>query len=193
MVRTAEYKLAVNGEVVATAPVFATNLGSVRFFFSTTENPPPVLPVTSIRRIELRDAANRVVLSGEFREDLPTDLARRAYKQARLIATAATTDQIGGSAVAKIEGPREELSVRAEGLIPGATYTVVIDGLSLGSIGATASGFLGVLLASDGSAPPLPPALRPVTKLTRIEVLDGRGVAVLRGEFRAVNVSGRPL
>ena len=90
-----------------------------------------------------------------------------------------------GKARAEIEPEREELRVEGERLISGAAYEIIADGISLGAVTAQ-SGYFRVEFTSDGrSGRVLPPSLRPVTKIQRIEIRNQSGQAVLQGVFQA--------
>ncbi|HWC78281.1 MAG TPA: S8 family serine peptidase, partial [Blastocatellia bacterium] len=181
------YNVAVNGVVILGLTQTVNNLGSVRFVFATgTAFPPPVLPVSSTRRVEIRDSLGAVVFSGEFKADeVPVDAVTRAFKQARLFSPVNTT-AAAGTATVRIDGLREELSIQAEGLGRGQVYTIRVDGNLLGSYAASATGLVGALFASDGVGGNLPPALRPVTRIRVVEILDRNNAIVRRGEFLAV-------
>ncbi|MEK6301045.1 MAG: hypothetical protein AABO41_10015 [Acidobacteriota bacterium] len=66
-----------------------------------------------------------------------------------------------------------------------SAWWVVVDGVSIGAAVAR-SGFVRVHLTSDGSSGQLlPPSLRPVINIKRVEVLDSNGLLVLQGVFPA--------
>ena len=184
------YKVAVNGVLVNTPETRVDNLGTLKFSFSNPGvNPLPLPSVTSIRLVELRDSNGTALFRGEFRLDgSPIDSARGAFKRAYLVSPTNPT-RTGGAAIARLEGSRQELSIRAEALTPGLAYTVMVDGVFLGSYTANASGFVGAFFANDGTTRELPVALRPVTNIRRIELLDATGVIVRRGEFLTVTAT----
>jgi hypothetical protein len=71
----------------------------------------------------------------------------------------------------------------AESLTRDATYSLVVDGAPAGRFPAVA-GVMTVDYSSDGSgARALPPHLRPVTSIRRVEVLDESGQTILVAEF----------
>ncbi|MEK6300692.1 MAG: S8 family serine peptidase [Acidobacteriota bacterium] len=189
-VRT-DYALVVDGNVVASDA--SASLGSLRLVFSTEAGRLPLAgplnPVTKIRHVELRDAHGRVVLEGRFAEDVTSPPAGFVERDTRLAAPVPFSTAAGHSTV-RIEAVnanarREHLSIEAEGLIPGAQYRFVVDGVSIGTAVAR-SGFVRVHLTSDGSSGQLlPPILRPVINIKRVEVLDANGLLVLQGDFAA--------
>jgi hypothetical protein len=187
------YKLAVNGVLVTTPDSVdkrVDHLGSLKFSFSNGGvNPLPLPSVTSVRLVELRDSNGAVLFRGEFKLDgSPIDSAKGAFKRAYLVSPT-NPARTGGAAIARLEGSRQELSIRAEALTSGQVYTVRVDGVFLGSYTANASGFVGAFFANDGTTRELPIALRPVTNIRRIELLDSTALIVRRGEFLTVTAT----
>jgi hypothetical protein len=181
------YNLVVDGNLIV-ANALASNLGTLRFAFSTaagqTPLPPPLNPVTNIRRVELRDALGRVVLQGDLKSDSPTDSAKRFQEKETRLISPTSPGQLGGKAGVKIEGERQELRLEAEGLAPAISFQMVVDGVVLKSFVAQ-SGFMRAVFTNYGEGGVLPPSLKPVTNIRRVEVHDGRGQIVLVGEFRS--------
>ncbi len=183
------YKLVVDGNVVASDA--SASLGSLRFVFSADVGrlalTGPLTPVTNIRHVELRDAIDRIVLEGNFAANSDSPAGGFVERKARLTATSLVLTAAGHSTV-RIEAVgeaarREHLSIEAEGLIADSPYRLLVDGVSVESAGAR-SGFLRVHLTSDGSSGHLlPPSLRPVISIKRVEVLDENGFLVLQGNF----------
>ena len=183
------YRLVVDGSVIAADA--SASLGSLSFVFVAEPGRallPPVLdPVSKIRHVELRDSLNRVVLQGDFSADKDRPLAGFLEKEARLTSTNVLPQAAGNSSI-RIEAlangtRREQLSMAAEGLVSDAGYRLIVDGLNIGGVFAR-SGFVRVILTSDGSSGQLLPAsLRPVTNIRHIELLDERGLIVLQGSF----------
>lgn len=197
----AAYKLVVDGNVIvdgtsSTDPnrdrARSSNYGAFEIEFSnvaSSEHPalPAALnPVTNIKRVEVRDAQDRVVLSNTF---LPTPApgqggGQSVEKEATLNPTG-VIGQASGRARAEIESERDKLRVEADGLASGSAYEIFADTVSLGSFLAQ-GGYLRVEFTSDGSSGSvLPPALRPVTAIQVIEIRTPAGQVVLRGTFQA--------
>jgi len=143
--------------------------------------------VTRIHHVELRDSLDRVVLEGTFNADNANPVAGFFERETRLVSTGLLA-QPSGSAAIRIEalpagGRREQLSLSAEGLMSQSSYRLIVDGTNVGDTIAR-SGFLRVILTSDGSMGQLlPPLLRPVTSIRHLEVQDASGRAVLQGVF----------
>jgi subtilisin family serine protease len=183
----AAYKIVVNGAVLLNS-VTASSFGGLKVEFADPPRdnhlplPPALKPVTLIRQVELRDSQDRVVLSASFGASNPggTVVEKEAY-----LASTGVISGAEGKARAKIESEREELRVEAEDLQSGASYEIIADGISLGSVAAQ-SGYFRVEFTSDGrSGLLLPASLRPVTKIQRIELRNQAGQVVLQGVFQA--------
>jgi len=198
----AAYKIVVDGAVIIDgasagdpnrARTTTTNFGTFKIEFKTTPSssdlplPAALTPVTSIKKVEVRDAQDRVVLSNTFvaapGPGQPGG-GQSIEKEATLNPTG-VIPQANGKARAEVEPERETLRVEADQLESGVTYAILADGVSLGSVTAQ-SGYLRVEFTSDGSSGLLlPPALRPVTAIQTIELRNPAGQAVLRGTFQA--------
>jgi subtilase family protein len=194
------YKLLVDGIQVGAA--YSASLGSVKFYFS---NDPanftlvtPLNPVTRIRHVELRDLGDRVALQGTFGAIDATPVTGAIQKEARLLTTGVLSN-IGGTAIARVEGllgggRRETLILVADGLSNTGSYRFIVDGVIIGT-DALRSDYLKLILTSDGSDGfLLPPALRPVTDIKRVVLIDARGQTILQGDFAniaAVNQAGQ--
>ncbi len=187
-VRT-NYKLVVDGYELASN--VSASLGSLSFAFVTEPGraplPPAIEPVTKIRHVELRDSLDRLVLQGNFSADNSSPVGGFVEKETRLAATGVLPQAAGGASV-RIEAladstRREQLSVSAEGLTSEASYRLIVDGVNVGGAMGR-SGFLRVMLTSDGSSGQLlPPSLRPVINIKHIELQDATGHVVLQGNF----------
>nr|AIA11640.1 hypothetical protein [uncultured bacterium] len=184
----ATYKLIVDGKLVASNA--SASLGSLRFAFSNAQGPlaEPLNPVTRIHRVELRDSLDRLTLQGDFDLDGATAFPRAFEKEARLASTG-DFKQAGGRATVRVESIREDLRresliVSAEGLISDVSYRIVVDQVTV-EISTARFGFVRAHFTSDGSSGQLlPPPLRPVVKIKRLEVQDARtGQTVLAGNF----------
>ena len=186
------YKLIVDGKVIIDGTsggenhlkATASNFGTFKIEFSTSSNdlplPAALNPVTSIKLVEVRDSQNRVVLANTFGAPQPGG-GGAVEKEAKLT----STGEAKGSARAEIEAEREKLRVEGEHLQSGVAYSIVADSVSLGTVVAQ-SGYFRVELTSDNSSGRLlPPALRPVTRIQRIEVRDPSNQIVLQGAFQA--------
>jgi thermitase len=182
------YRLYVDGVELSNERKSA-NLGSLIFGFSTEPNTPPlssiINPVTKIRHVELRDASGHtIILQGDFKTDVAENSRRSLEKQISL-APIVSKQGLGGRATVRMQSTFQELKIEAEGLQTGATYRLVVDGITISSK-VVESGFIRALLTTNGTGEMLlPVSLRPVTNIRRVELLTSRGELVLRGEFTA--------
>ena len=178
------YTLVINGAEIASN--LSANLGSLRFAFTDDAR---LNPVTKIARVELRDSLGRIALQGDFNIDV-APAPRFTQKEARLVPTG-VLPQAGGRTIVRIESlqndqRRETFLITADGLLPNTQYRVLVDGVNLGTLSAP-FGYLSARFTSDNSSGVLlPPVLKPVTNIRRVDVLDARGLLVMQALF-AVN------
>lgn len=194
------YRIVVDGnQIIHGGRATSNNFGGLKIEFSTTPSdnheqlPGSLNPVRNIRHVELRDSQDRVILQGDFGQ--PTggvgSAGESLEKETKLNSTGIVADARGDARV-EIEPEREELRVRAEKLVPGAVYQIVVDGTNIGSATAQgSSGFFRLEFTTDGSGDRLlPSALRPVTGINRIEVRNQANQVVLTGDFQPGGASG---
>jgi hypothetical protein len=99
-------------------------------------------------------------------------------KEAALIPTGVDPDASGRVKV-RVSGAREDLDIEAERLNPNASYTIVIDGASVGAFTTDGIGSLRIEWSTEPGKPP--PPVRPVTAIRRVEIRDSGGGTVLVG------------
>jgi subtilisin family serine protease len=191
------YSLFVNGKNVSPEGFTASNFGGLSITLSNETNPVEEIgpvrltlpakfyPVTRIKRVELRNE-DGAVLEGAFvpAVGVTGPAAEIIVKQTPLDSSA----EARGKAFVKLDGIHEELRIEVNRLTPGAAYNIFVDGVSLGSatagVGSMQSGFLRIRLTADGSSGlTLPPHLRPVMGIRRVEVRDTSDALVLQGDF----------
>jgi subtilisin family serine protease len=194
------YKIVVNGTVILDGTrlddvnhyrAWASNFGNFKIEFSTSPSgdqlplPAGINPVTSIKRVEVRDSQDRVIIANTFGAPAPGETPNQSVEKEATLAPTAVLPDAKGRARAESEPEREKLRVEGEKLTSGVSYLIVVDGVSLGSFQAQ-SGFFAVEFTSDGSSGfVLPQSLRPITKLQRVELHDPLGQIVLQGSFQA--------
>lgn len=194
------YRIFVDGNLVSDASArFTTNaLGGMKIEFSTRASsshlplPAALTPVSNIRRVEIRDAADRIVLQGDFQSGGGGTGGGASQFFEKEINLASTGVIAGAQGEAKVESEpqREEVRVEGDHLVSGATYHVIVDGVQLVSVTAQA-GYFRVEATSDGSSGLLlPGALRPVGNVRHVEVRDAVGQVVLQGDFSADGGTG---
>jgi len=181
------YRLVVDGNLIDTkGEAVTSNYGSFKIEFETSPGghdhislPGTLNPVTNIKLVEVRDAADRIVLANTFGAPQPGG-GVSIEKEARLT----SNGEAKGKARAEIESEREKLRVEGDKLQSGAVCEIIADGISLGTAVAQ-GGYFRVEYTSDGSSGHvLPQSLRPVTKIQQIEVRVS-GQVVLQGTFQA--------
>jgi subtilisin family serine protease len=182
------YRLAVNGTLVGEARQ-ANNLGYLKFYFSSDSPDFPASgipnPVTGINHIELRefkDAASRVLLTGDIRQ---INTITPVKKEALLLPTS-TAVRSGGKAKIEVTSERETFIVEAEKLAVAQFYQVVVDGVNISlPTDLLADGYLRLVLTSDGvNGRVLPPSLRPAVNIRHVEIRNPSGEIILQGDFR---------
>lgn len=192
------YRLFVDGEEIASDELAVSSFGGLKLSLS---NKPSVSsrhsqarsqanlrPVQKIKHVELRNG-DRLVLEGDFAPVVGASgpVGQLAEKRAPLQPTEALP-QAGGRAHVEVEGDRQELTIEAARLIPGAAFEIFVDGIDVGPAVAESmsrqSGFLHVRLTGDGSdGRALPPSLRAVMSIKHVELRDCSNRVVLQGDF----------
>jgi subtilisin family serine protease len=167
----------------------ANSFGGLKIEFVTPSRSghpalPAVLnPVTGIRRVEIRNPQGSIVLQGDFSATPGgggTGGGQSSEKEIGLSPTA-VVPQASGSAKAESEPERQELRVEGDNL-PAGAYSIIADGVQLGSAIAQSGHFKAEYRSDDGN---LPQALQPVTGISHIEVRNQAGQVVLQGDFQA--------
>jgi subtilisin family serine protease len=172
--------------------------------------PAALQPVTGIRRVEVRNPSGQVVLQGDFQAGSGDDSGgggdgggdgdrggddngggggdgdgggggESVDKDIDLSRTGVDPDAEGRVRV-RVNGGREELEIRLEGLNRNANYTIIIDGFTLGNFRTDSDGEIRVEYDSQDGPPP-PPQLRPVSNISHVDILDGAGEVVLSGDL----------
>jgi hypothetical protein len=196
----ATYRLIVDGKDITPAKFTTNSFGGLEMALSTdpkstdeTGQPPLRLPaeldpVMNIKHVELRDG-DRVVLEGNFAPVVGgiAPSGQRVDKRTPLAPTDVTA-QTNGKAHIEVDAKREELCIEASGLLPGASYKIVVDGIDLGRAVAQAqarhSAYLRVQFTNNTLDPTgLPPALQPVTNIKHVELRDLSDRVILQGDF----------
>jgi hypothetical protein len=195
-----EYALFVDGKNVTPDKLTASSFGDLAVELSTdlkdseqttaytVRLPSKFNPVTNIKHIELR-AGDRVALQGDFGPIVGgAGPGGQLFEKEAPLSPTPSLPQAGGRAQIKVEEQREGLKVEGERLTPGALYTIFADGINVGSAvaqsGPTQLGFLRIELTNNGRGErAIPPLLRPVVGIKRVEVRDSSGQVILRGDF----------
>ena len=179
------------------AGVITTNDGGEgRLFLSTAGMvgadplPAALQPVEDLKTVRVNAPSGTPVLTGDF-----ADARRNSHDSPApdyLAAAVLTSGLPGvvGIVAASIDGGVQDLAVGVWGLVPGASYAVVIDGTTLATLAASEGGRLRAefsIAPGEGEAP-IPDALLPVSALLHVDLLDRSAALVASGDFR--NVTG---
>jgi len=104
-------------------------------------------------------------------------------KEIRLTRSGVDPDAEGKAGI-EVSRDRDEMGVGASKLEPGSRYTIIVDGVSLGSFTTTPSGSLDLLWSSaPNSGLPLPSTIRPLTMVRHVEIRNAAGAVVLSGDL----------
>ncbi len=163
--------------------------------------PAPLIPVTNIQHVELRNPAGQVVLQGDFQAgggEIGDDNGGgdddgdgggggnggggSVDKEVDLSPTSVDPNAEGRVRV-RMNGSREELDIEAKDLDSNTNYTIIIDGFTLGSFRTDSSGEIKLEYDTESGDLPLPTQLRPVTNIRHVEVRNGAGQVVLAGDL----------
>jgi hypothetical protein len=165
--------------------------------------PAALTPITNLLHVEVRDAANTIVLQGDFQpgggdiggDDNPgggggggdgggggggtpqpdTD------KEISLTPTGVIANAEGRVRVRQ-STDLEQLEIRADKLIGNVLYAVVVDGNSIGTFAASGSGSIDLEWRTDSGTPP-PDSIRPVRNIRHVVIRTVSGLVVLTGDF----------
>ena len=204
----AVYSIWVDGNNIgaATAQSTSSKGGYLEVEFSsdgTGDQPLPqaVRPVTSIQHVELRDQTGQVVLQGDFQagggnigggddnggeddngggDDNGGDEIR---KEVDMVPTGVDPNA-EGRVRARTRGTRDDLDIDAKKLDPIAPYMIFVDGHFLGTFTTDSTGEMELDWSSvDAGDMPLPPEIRPVINIRRVEIRDQSGTVVLSADL----------
>ena len=190
LVPETEHEVFVDG--VLAGVVLTDEDGDGHLFLSTAGQPgaeplPEALqPLTERESVEIR-AGGVPVLVGDFDDARRHDTNHPWLDYLALAVLQDDTETFVGFAAAAIDDEEHELKFGLWGLTPEESYTLVVDGVVLGTFPASPRGTLVVEFSTDprGHELPLPEELVPVDGLVDAGVeLDGTEVA--SGQFQEV-------
>jgi subtilase family protein/fervidolysin-like protein len=90
----------------------------------------------------------------------------------------------GGRIRTRASSSRQQIEIEAGALNAGTAYSVVVDGVTLGSFSASSAGGLVLEWSTERLKMPLPTQLRPVSSVRHAEIRDSAGRTILVGELR---------
>ena len=184
----ARYSVLVDG--IAIANPITTNFGYFEVQLSSAPDsesiplPENLLPVSTIRHVQVRDSQDHVLLYGEFRPVVNGSgpVGQSVQKETRLDPTGLIPQAIGKAGI-DVDSERETVTVQAQGL-PLGVVVVGIDGYAQ-SYDVPSYGFFKLEMTSDASnGLQLPQALRPVTSIKHVEIRTTSGQLLLQGDFQ---------
>jgi Domain of unknown function (DUF5666) len=150
--------------------------------------PAGLQPVDGLKQVSINDPSATPVLTGDFAD---ANVNTKENPAPDYIAAAVLTSGVPGVVgivAATIKGPLQELTVGVWGLTAGADYSIVIDGTTLATLTASATGRIGAEFSSapEGDETALPAAFMPVSALLHVDLLDQASAVVASGDFRTV-------
>jgi thermitase len=207
------YQIIVDGVNIATrtAQSDSSNLGFFRVKFRSDGGgdlpfPASLVPVTNIQHVELRNPAGQVVLQGDFQAgggEIGDDNGGgdgdgdgggggggggggdgEVRKEVDMIRTGIDPNAEGRVRI-RLDGSREDFDIEVKNLNSNTSYTIIVDGFTLGSFMTDSSGEIELEYGTESGDLPLPSQLRPVTNIRHIEVRNSSGQVVLTGDLPA--------
>jgi uncharacterized protein YdeI (BOF family) len=153
-----------------------------------SENLPPAGALVSA---VVEDAEGATILEGSFSAFVRTSGATIYEEEIEL----EDVHETGANGMAKVEmqeGGHEEFTTHASGLEPGATYSVVVDGLlpAVATVTVDHQGQARVQLEYPDDENPLPDDLRPVSEIVTVQWLNAEEVTILQGSFTGLGDCG---
>jgi hypothetical protein len=164
--------------------------------------PPSLRPASNIKRVEVRSSSGQVILQGDFQsgggiidddDDSGDDGGgtgggggsggQETRKEAEFNRTGIDPNAEGRVEIRK-QGNREEMRIEARDLDETAQYTIFINGAAFHSFTTDDSGEFDMEWSTEGGGKaPLPPQVRPVTNIVRVEIRKASGALVLTADL----------
>ena len=185
-----EYPIKINGVPIGTILTRSSGSGVLKLqnigrgHDAVPEDFPPAAEVELITVFDLNSAA---VLEGTF-TILSHPGGKTIYEEEITLEEVNASGAAGMAKVEMKEDGHQEFKSHATGLEPFAPYSVVVDGLTVGSLTANEQGQARVHREDPDEDNPLPPELLPVSDILAVEWQDGFGDPVLYGQFTGVGV-----
>jgi len=160
--------------------------------------PPSLRPAFNIRHVELQELSGRVILQGDFLpgggdiggddggggggDDGGGGGGNNVDKEASFTRTGVDPDA-EGRVRARANGSREDLEIDAKELDSLTQYVIFVDGVSLGIFRTDDDGELKLEFSTESGNWPLPPEVRPVGNIRRVEIRTVSGAVILTADF----------
>jgi Domain of unknown function (DUF5666) len=189
----AVYEAIIDG--IDAGPIMTDAEGEGSLFLSTRNIPgaqplPPELqPVTGLGHIDVIDSSTTVILSGDFVNATHHDQAHPGTDTFSLALLRGSAPSVMGMAVARSDGTEQTLDIRVWHLTPSTMYSVVVDGVGVGTLTTDLNGELVGLYSNpmEAGGMLLPDALLPVSGLLHVEIQASDGTVVASGDFMVVH------
>lgn len=147
--------------------------GYAELAFSSTDKGQRVLPVgfpsaADLESVTVLDESLAAVLEGRF------TVIRHAWAEFRHSQRIALVDVTGGgatgvAAVGESDAGEQAFITHASGLVPGTSYTIVVDGFPLAIVIADAEGQASLEMVAPAEENPIPAELLPVSEIRIVE------------------------
>jgi hypothetical protein len=151
------------------------------------------LPATDeLEEAMVFDMNDALVLQGAFSTfTKPPGGGATTYEEEISLVDVTGGEATGMAKVEMKESGAQEFTTRAAGLLADATYTVVVDTLTVAVVTTDEQGHARVHLEHPDDDNPLPPELKPVSEIVTVQWWDGDGVKVLEGSFTGAGYCDR--
>jgi len=187
----AVFQVEADGVFLGTITTDASGWGSLELETDDDGHPPvpaALPPAGDLVSASVRDTSDAFILDGSFVSFAPDkDDDMTVHEEKISLSDQAGTGAAGVAKVEREADDQQEFDSRATGLIPGASYSIAVDGFMAGVVTADRIGQARLKLESPDDENPLPTDLQPVEGLRVVEWLDGDGNVVLAGIFTGVS------
>ncbi len=189
-----DYAVVVDG--VAAAVITTGDDGEGNLFLSTAGMagaeplPAALQPVEDLKTVSVNAPSGTPVLTGDFADARVNSHDSPAPDYLAAAVLTSGLPGVVGIVTASINGGVQDVAIGVWGLTPGASYDVVIDGMTVATLTASEGGRLHAEFSTspDESETALPNVFLPVSALLHVDLLDPAAAVVASGDFR--NVTG---
>jgi len=183
-------------DAVDAGPIMTNENGDGLLFLSTADIPgaeplPPTLQdFGTFVEVDINASGGTTVLTGLFANARTVDHQHPGLDYLGIAILENPSSQVVGMASATIKGSEQQLTLSVWGLMPGQTYTLVIDGSTVGPLTASPRGRVQAEYSStpNGDQLQLPDSLMPVSALMQLELEDSSASVVASGDFQSVTI-----
>jgi Domain of unknown function (DUF5666) len=181
-------------DTIDAGPIMTNDGGEGQLFLSTADIPgAEPLPLdlqdfATLVEANVNDPSGTTVLTGKFADAKTSGGGGPGLDFLAVAILKDQTSQVVGMATASIKGSLQELALAVMGLAPGQTYTLVVDGTTVGTLTASPHGRVDGEYSTAPTADELqlPESLTPVSGLMHLELQDPGGTTSASGDFQPV-------